>query len=1197
MTSSPPPTPPGDGSQRPTEAIAASSDTNKVVPAASDEAAGSPSGAVSWPPSADWNWEPEPSAVASRQDERGHALRVGHRLAGRFDLVRFLAHGGMGDVWEARDNELGGEPVAIKTIRPGLAGDSWALPSFRREIQLAKRVSHPNVCRVHELFIHQPDNPAHRGGPPCGVLFLGMELLRGETLASHIARHGPLPPERALEVLRDLAAGLAAAHDREVVHGDFKTANVMLVSRSDGSERAVITDFGLARVASSSSGEVTARVAPGNVLGTPAYLAPEQVRGERPTPAADLYALGLVACEMLTGRLPFEAETPLGVAIKRLTDPPTRPTQLRAELSLAWERAILACLASDPAQRPVSPLEVVRLAEGNDPGATSRLEPVALPSGPKRFAVRRLAAAGLFVAALAALGWIGHQVLRSPPGSVTTARPVRRPGLVVVPFRNQRPDPQSDWIGTAVSEALASELARASDQLRLLPGDQLALLDDTLRADRAFDTTSIANLQRQLGSELLIAGSYTVHGGTVRLDARLYDQRRGIADVVPFGGDAAAEELFGVVGKLAAQMRQHLGVGGADLPAAGFPRRDAAARAYAEGIARMRAFDPAGALPPLEQAIAEDGDAPLPQLALGRALLALGYEARAREAVAAARARSEDLESGQRLALEALSAELAADWSAAVEARRAGYRLYADDPEPGLDLLQTLTEAGRPVEAEQVLAELRTRTLGPQLAARLELAEAELARARADFPRQRARAQRAIAAGGQLASRTLAARGELLLAQASRQLGELDAAVTAAQRSAEAYEALGDRAGACRAAVELGLAALQQGDLAAAERIFAVAGSSFRELGDQRGVETIETDLGLVAWARRDLAAARQRFAAASSIAREVGSPRRLAGALSNLGMVARAEGELDEAANIHREALALRRRIGDRQGEAISLNNLARVLEDRGELAVAANHYAEALLGFETLGDRRSAADTMLNLAILERYRGALDASRRHLERALELKREVGDRPGEAQVIASLASTALAAGELADADRWFSAAADAEQALGRAASVVRARLGQLEVTLARGDAATVLDGVAGLSYHQGTTLALRVALLAANAALDTGDLVRARQAVREAREAAGDEAPWALAPELEALEARVAAQPDAGPLLDRADRLAAAGQQLGALLLRLTAAEIEMATAPDRARERAAGVRDEARRLGAGALAERAARLLAAHR
>ena len=213
-------------------------------------------------------------------------LAEGEVVAGRFTVLRFLARGGMGEVYQAHDRVLG-EEVALKTILGEWAADAAALQRFRREVQLTRRVSHPNVCRVHDLH----SATSARGE---ALDFLTMEFLRGETLGAHLRRTGPLPPDEVLALLTQLAGGLDAAHLEGVVHRDFKASNVLLTERGTAGGgagvRAVITDFGIARLDRPEMRDATQATV--GAIGTPDYMAPEQVRGEPVGPAADIYALG-----------------------------------------------------------------------------------------------------------------------------------------------------------------------------------------------------------------------------------------------------------------------------------------------------------------------------------------------------------------------------------------------------------------------------------------------------------------------------------------------------------------------------------------------------------------------------------------------------------------------------------------------------------------------------------------------------------------------------------------------------------------------------------------------------------------------------------------------------------------------------------------------------------------------------------------
>lgn len=235
-------------------------------------------------------------------DQRGlhrqssHSMVLGQIVAGRFEILRFINRGGMGEVYEAWDSLLR-ERIALKALRPDIACSPSIIEGFKREVKQARVISHTNVCRVYEVFSHtQPSGDR--------IWFLTMELLEGETLSHRLRLCGPLPADQAVELIEQMVAGLAAAHDLDVVHRDFKSSNVMLV-HTKGKTRLAITDFGLAlNVLSVPSGRLE-----GASVGTPQYMAPEQERGGDVGFAADQYALGVVMCEMLTGQRPSRPDS------------------------------------------------------------------------------------------------------------------------------------------------------------------------------------------------------------------------------------------------------------------------------------------------------------------------------------------------------------------------------------------------------------------------------------------------------------------------------------------------------------------------------------------------------------------------------------------------------------------------------------------------------------------------------------------------------------------------------------------------------------------------------------------------------------------------------------------------------------------------------------------------------------------------
>jgi len=266
-------------------------------------------------------------------------LETGRVYARRFEILRFLSRGGMGEVYEAWDTELD-ETVALKTIRLRIASNIDVIERFKREVRQAREVSHPNICRVHELFSASLED---------GQLlwFLSMEMLRGETLRDWIRLRGPLSPTLALSLVRQMVNGLSAAHAAGLVHRDFKSSNVILVPGANGGLRAVITDFGL----SLKMLRIREGLAEPGGLGTPGYMAPEQQENGEVGPLADQYSLGVVLWEMMTGSLPTSSDP------KRSLEKGSLSLNSK-EFPARWEVVIRRCLQQDPAYRYASIDEV-----------------------------------------------------------------------------------------------------------------------------------------------------------------------------------------------------------------------------------------------------------------------------------------------------------------------------------------------------------------------------------------------------------------------------------------------------------------------------------------------------------------------------------------------------------------------------------------------------------------------------------------------------------------------------------------------------------------------------------------------------------------------------------------------------------------------------------------------------------------------
>jgi serine/threonine protein kinase len=406
----------------------------------------------------------DPVLVKNTPDQEPKAkICVGEILANRFRILKFIASGGMGDVYEAEDQELH-EFVAIKTIRPDILAATNAVSRFKREVYLARKVTHPNVCRIFDIFRHGPSAMSVNE-----IVFISMELLRGRTLADQLRENGPFTPVEALPLIQQMSTALAAAHKVGIVHRDFKPGNVVLDSGSNPKcPRAVITDFGLAlQYVQTRGGPLVSSIHA--FAGTPAYMAPEQLEGKPTSSATDIYALGLVIYEMVTNNRPFRGDTPMSGAVKRLSEAPPSPRVFSPGLSSAWESTILKCLERDPAKRPVRAEEVAAALIGDGTLILRR---------PQQRRISIIAA--VTICALGGiLGFVVHRNLLGHSWRIvtTTAQPQHRKSVAVLGFRNLSGSKDRDWISTALAEELTSELS-AGEKLRTVPEEEIARMED-----------------------------------------------------------------------------------------------------------------------------------------------------------------------------------------------------------------------------------------------------------------------------------------------------------------------------------------------------------------------------------------------------------------------------------------------------------------------------------------------------------------------------------------------------------------------------------------------------------------------------------------------------------------------------------------------------------------------------------------------
>ena len=373
-------------------------------------------------------------------------------LADRYVILGMLGAGGMGNVYKARDLELE-ELVALKVLRPELVGAAGVLDRFRREVKLARRVTHPNVARVFDIGDHR------------GEKFLTMELIDGESLGAMLVRERRLPVARVATLASAICAGLAAAHAAGVIHRDLKPDNVLL----DRGGRVVVTDFGIARAVAPGADRTVS-----NFVGTPAYMAPEQVEeGVEIDARADLYALGAMLYELVVGEPAWQGTSVLGIAVARLLEPPPDPRTKRPDLPDGFATLILRCMARSPEDRPASAEEVA--------GALANLTLPAL-----------------------------DRTLTMLPEPAVDVRGTFAKRVAVLPFRNGGA-PEHEYLADGLTEELI-------DLLSVSPGLRVRSRGVVMRF-KGIDRDP-RDLGRELDVQVVVEGSVRRAGGTARISAR-----------------------------------------------------------------------------------------------------------------------------------------------------------------------------------------------------------------------------------------------------------------------------------------------------------------------------------------------------------------------------------------------------------------------------------------------------------------------------------------------------------------------------------------------------------------------------------------------------------------------------------------------------------------------------------------------------
>ncbi|HEX9185926.1 MAG TPA: tetratricopeptide repeat protein [Vicinamibacteria bacterium] len=972
-------------------------------------------------------------------------LVLGTVFGGRYEIVSILGQGGMGRVYKARDRELD-KLIALKTIRLDTAEGIEALQRFKQELLLARKVTHKNVVRIFDL------------GEADGIKFFTMEYIEGDSLKTVIRRKGRIPPAEAAALSRQILSALDEAHAQGIVHRDLKPQNVMV----DGQGHAHLMDFGIARAT-----DTTGMTATGAVVGTPDYMSPEQVKGEKAGPASDMFSFGVILYEMLTGELPYQAETPMSKVMMRLSHKPRPVRQISTDVPKYLEGVVRKCLEIDPELR--YPRASGALADIDREAASSSFT-VRLRHVARR---RRgwIAAAALLAVAAASAAWrLALRPTPEPPAAAVAAGPVRT--LAILPLTNATGSQDLEWLRQGLPDMLVTDLSQ-SRFVRPIPGDRvLSVLHDLGAVDQTrFDEAALESVSSRAPAESVLHGQFVESGGRLRVDLTL--RRAGTGVPIPIKAEGTTAEVFVLVDRIATEVKANLDLTEAQIKGDSVrPFTDVATssvdalRAYQSGLAPLRERSFQAAIPLFRETVGHDPDFAMAWARLGEAYLGAGEQREAEAAIDRARSLSEKspLPTAQRFHVHALAALVKDDLATAATSYRELAKLYPDDPDVQFRLATALRELGDQPAAIEAFK--RVLKLSPGYgAAEIDLAGVYWSAGRHDDAIATLRAALAASRFGDDPE----ALGTVhsILGVAYRDSGRLEESLPELERSLAYREKAGDKRGQATTLTNLA-------------SVYEFQGQIGRALGAERR---------------------------ALAIAREMRDRGRESYILNNMGLTYREAGQLDRALAAFRESMSIEMERQDHDELANRLDKIADVYREMDRYDDALVYLEQAKSHLEKTETKEEKAVNLHYLGQVRIAQGAYEQALEALLAALPILQEINQQIGVAGVHRDLAFVYEQQGRYADAWSSLQQSLDLYQKLHSDHSIAELRgpRGRLLATLGRFDEADkeLADGDHVGGHGHGGPIEMGVLLARAEVLRGRGKLAEAAALLEEAEASA----------------------------------------------------------------------------------------------
>ena len=1060
-------------------------------------------------------------------------LSVGQNFGQRYHIIRLLGIGGMGAVYQAWDQVLE-VAVAVKVIRTDPTADPATAADlekrFKRELLLARQVTHKNVVRIHDL------------GEIDGIKYITMPYIHGSDLASVLRHEGRLAVPRALAITKQVVSGLTAAHEAGVVHRDLKPANIMI----DAEDHACVMDFGIAR--STSGGTGVAMTAAGAVVGTVEYMAPEQAKGESVDQRADVYALGLIFRDMLLGVRKHNAGTAMQDLMARMLNAPPSLRSVDPTMPQPIEDIVSRCLQPDPAARYQTTTALLHdleqlTADGQHAQPQTSTAAAVIPPPWRRWPA--LAAAGALVAVL--LGGAALWISGRPSDTPVAAVPSKAVSIAVLPFRNQTGDTSLDSLGPSVAEVLRSELGQTA-YIRTVPAERLdqVLSDLKIESDAALDPAMLRRIADLTNADVVLRGLFSKLGNEIHLTATLHDLRRGSADpVLAQAPDQNA--LLNAVDTLARGTREKIvsaetNTKLASAAAGSMSRSFEAVRAYTEGLRLARQSNHQEAIARFKAATESDSGFALAYSRMALSHSAMGYDAEAQQASRRGVDLSESAPPADRFFILATDASIKNETDKAIEyyqklldaapsdvytryelalllesandlngAREQLAAVLAEDPK----YVNALLAAGR-VEIKRASPRTSLEPLNQALTLSIDLGNDRL---RADVLqaigvaykrlvkpddalrhyRESLDIKRRLGNKGGMASSL----GEI--AQVQARLGQTKEALQSYREAEQLRREIGDRAGLGNTLLDVGSFHLEQARYDDALTAFKQSLQIQRELGDRVAEARALNNIGSAYFDKAQYEDALTYFERALTIREKQGNPSELSQTHHNIAETHVRMGQLDRALEQYLSALDLARNAGEARTEAIEAHSMGTVFEYQGRYGAALKSREGAYERFSQLNDR-----SLWNAEIVAGYGrslvlvGRLEDGRKFIEEGIKIAREQGNHAILVRALNDDGERLRLSGDVDGARKRFDEAGQIAAKLGDRSLVIRTQLNQALLSSKdprhAATAAKTLGTLAQQADTQGLRhLAIEAALGRAEALLTVGQHQQARSEAQRA--------------------------------------------------------------------------------------------------